>query len=359
MRKIVVLLSAFCIFSFVSSAQITDSAKKISISAYAEVYYANGINGPKGSNDFPYIYNFSRENEFALNLGMIKCSYADSNIRGTLSLMTGTYSEYNLAAEPGVLKNVYEATVGCRIYKNLWIDAGVFPSHIGAEVAIGKDNINLTRSLIAENSPYYETGIKLSLDNGKKWAFNLLLLNGWQIMRETNGDKAVGTLITFKPLKTLTINSCSFAGNEKADSAKQYRIFHDLNFNFSPNNKFSLVGGFDVGVEQKPKADTTAGDWNLWHGASLQAKITLSKKVCLGLRLEEFWDKYEVVVPQITLHPFETLGASANIDVKPYRHVLWRTEYRYMNSKEDVFLKTGGLYTHVNHYLVTSLSLSF
>jgi hypothetical protein len=34
------------------------------------------------------------------------------------------------------------------------------PSHIGGETSLSFQNFNYTRSLVAENSPYYETGLE-------------------------------------------------------------------------------------------------------------------------------------------------------------------------------------------------------
>ncbi len=42
------------------------------------------------------------------------------------------------------------------------------PSHIGFESAVGSDCWNLTRSILAENSPYFESGIKLNYTNKKQ-----------------------------------------------------------------------------------------------------------------------------------------------------------------------------------------------
>lgn len=94
---------------------------------------------------------------------MAKVNYSKENIRGNFALMAGTYPQYNMSAEQGLLQNVYEANVGVKISKNhnLWIDAGIMPSHIGFESAIGKDCQTLTRSILAENSPYYEAGVKI------------------------------------------------------------------------------------------------------------------------------------------------------------------------------------------------------
>ncbi len=75
----------------------------------------------------------------------------------------------NYAAEPGILGNFYEGNVGIKLSENnnLWLDVGVFPSHIGFESAVGKDNWALTRSLNAENTPYFESGAKVSYTSEK------------------------------------------------------------------------------------------------------------------------------------------------------------------------------------------------
>ena len=119
-----------------------------------------------------FIYSHNKHNEVNLNLGFAKINYATDNIRGNFALMAGTYAEYNLAAEQDLLKNVFEANVGVKILSkhNLWIDAGIMPSHIGFESAIGKDCMTLTRSILADNSPYYEAGVKIGYTSAdSKW----------------------------------------------------------------------------------------------------------------------------------------------------------------------------------------------
>ncbi|MFN6037134.1 MAG: outer membrane beta-barrel protein, partial [Bacteroidota bacterium] len=246
-----IVLSVSSFFSQNDSSKLNNLNEKITFGAYIENYYAYDLDAQKNQLRQPFYYNHAQRNEINMNLAMIKIGYSDDNHRGQLSLMTGHYAQYNLAAEPVLLQNVYEASVGFKIKKNLWLDVGVFPAHIGCESAIGKENFTLTRSLIAENSPYFETGAKLNYDRGGKWAFTFLVLNGWQNIKETNGDKALGTLVTYKPTQKLTINSCSFAGNEKADTAKQYRLFHDLNFLWNASEKFSMILAVDVGVQQQ------------------------------------------------------------------------------------------------------------
>ena len=52
---------------------------------------------------------------------------------------------------------------------NQRIEAGVLPSYIGFETATAATNLTVSRSLLAENSPYYMTGIKLNHQFDEKW----------------------------------------------------------------------------------------------------------------------------------------------------------------------------------------------
>src|SRR5690606_24702719 len=160
-------------------------------------------------------------------------SYENKRVRANLGLGIGSYMNANYAAEEGVLKNIYEANVGIKLSKehDLWLDAGVMPSHIGFESAIGADCYTLTRSILADNSPYFETGAKLSYStkNGK-WDMAVLVMNGWQRIQRVEGNStpALGHQLTYRPSEKITLNSSSFIGNDKPDEAKQMRYFHNL-----------------------------------------------------------------------------------------------------------------------------------
>ena len=136
-----------------ASAQKLDST--FTLSAYAEAYYSFDMAQPDDHLRPGFFYSFNRHNEVNLNMGMVKLAYAGKNVRGNFALMAGTYAQYNLAAEPELLRHVFEANAGLQLSatKNLWLDVGILPSHIGFESAIGKDCWTLTRSLLAENTP--------------------------------------------------------------------------------------------------------------------------------------------------------------------------------------------------------------
>ncbi|HMT28141.1 MAG TPA: outer membrane beta-barrel protein, partial [Bacteroidia bacterium] len=149
-----VLFGIMMLYATYAAAQIDTSRSNLVITGYAEVYYGYDFNEPSDHNRSPFIYSHNRHNEFNLNLGFIKAAYASEKVRANVALATGTYMNANYSAEPGVLKNIYEANAGIKLSKkkNLWVDAGIFGSHIGFESAISKDCWSLTRSILADNS---------------------------------------------------------------------------------------------------------------------------------------------------------------------------------------------------------------
>src|ERR1700761_8950224 len=132
MRRLIII-SLLMLTIVAVKAQDTTRNGKLTISGYTELYYSYSFNKPADHTMPPFVYSYNRTNEVNLNLGFIKANYTSDNIRANLALMAGTYANANLSAEPGVLKNVYEANAGIKLSKsaNLWVDAGVFASHIG------------------------------------------------------------------------------------------------------------------------------------------------------------------------------------------------------------------------------------
>ena len=129
MKKSLIIATAL----IASNATFAQEETKIKISGYLETFYGFDFNKPTDNTRPGFVYSHNRHNEVNLNLGFIKANYDNGTVRGNLALMTGTYANANLAAEPGVLKNIFEANGGFKLSKtsNLWIDAGIFASHIG------------------------------------------------------------------------------------------------------------------------------------------------------------------------------------------------------------------------------------
>src|ERR1035438_7656748 len=110
-----------------NTAATSDTSTKIKLWIYAEPYYAYDFNDPSSKN-IPYLYNYSRQNEFSLNLALIDLDYQSTNVRSSLGLQTGSYALAAYSAEPSLYRSIYQAFAGVQIVPNLWLDAGVFQS---------------------------------------------------------------------------------------------------------------------------------------------------------------------------------------------------------------------------------------
>ncbi|MCZ8229206.1 porin [Flavobacterium sp.] len=357
MKKI--LVSAFLAFGFTTIYAQEASKSPLTFSGYIDLYYSYDFGKPDNHTKPGFIYNYNKSNEVNLNLGIAKMNYSKENVRANFALMAGTYAQYNMAAEQDLLQNVFEANVGVKISKehNLWIDAGVMPSHIGFESAIGKDCMTLTRSIGADNTPYYETGVKIGYTSAsEKWYLAAMYLNGWQRIQKMDGNQtpAFGTQVTFKPSASLSLNWSTYVGNEQPDIDKKWRYFNDFFGTFKVTEKTSVIAGFDIGAQQSAKGSS---DYDVWYNPSVIVQYKPTDKIQLAARGEYYQDKNGVMIATGTPNGFKTYGFSANFDYLVANNIMFRLEARSLNSKDDIFLKNNNP-TNSNVFLTTSLVIS-
>lgn len=347
--------------AYITYAQDSTSVKSpLTFSGYVEGYYSYDFGNPDNHNRPGFVYSHNRHNEASVNLALIKANYAKDNIRGNFGIMAGTYANANLAAEPETLKNVFEANVGVKVSKNqnLWIDAGIMPSHIGFESAIGKDCANVTRSILADNSPYYEAGVKLGYTSkNEKWYLAMMYLNGWQRIQRIDGNQtpAFGTQVTYKATAKALLNWSTYIGNEQPDSIRKWRYFNNFYGQFKVSEKVNLTAGFDIGLQQ---SFANEDNYDVWYSPVLIAHYKPTAKMQFAARAEYYQDKNGIIIATGTENGFKTYGFSANFDYLPADNVMFRIEARTLNSKDDIFLKNNDP-TNSNLFITTALAISF
>lgn len=347
----------FLLLSFSTFAQDSSISQKKSsliVSGYADIYFQYDFNDPIDKLRPPFLYNFKRHNEINTNLILLKAAYNAKKFRANLGVMTGNYARYNLAAEPEFFRYIYEANVGYAFSEKFSVDAGIMPSHIGSESAIAKDNWNLSRSILAENSPYYEAGIKLNYKSSDQWTFSLLGLQGWQNIKDYNSSKSFGTQIVFTPNEKLSFNSSSFIGNEKPDSAKQLRLFHNFYFIYHVSSKLKTLFILDLGAERKVEKD----GYNNWMGTAILLQYSFAKKLAAGARGEFYKDRNGVIVSNYAPAKFETTGLAFNLDYHPLKYIAIRGEIRYLHARDEIFQRNN-MAVQSNFSMLGSVAIYF
>jgi len=342
---LLLLLTNFC---FAQS----DTIQALNLSAYAEGYFSYDFSDPNNKEKPQFIYNHKRHNAIQVNLAFVKAQVNKKHVRGNVALMFGNYARYNLSEEPHWAQAIFEANVGVQLsQKNkIWLDAGIMPSHIGFESAIGAYCWTLTRSILAENSPYFETGLKISsLSKNEKWTLALFVLNGWQRIRGLqNGERpSLGLQISHRPNSEWILNYSNFIGAKKQVDQHSWRVFHNFYGIYEPNSKMAWTLGFDLGTDVG-----LDNEYGLWFSPVVIGRYTINHKNKLAARLEYYHDAHQIMVPTLSEKGFQTFGASLNYDYQLKANLLWRSEIKMYQSKEAIFYGGNG-----NYAFTTSLCL--
>jgi len=338
-----------------------DETPHLKINGYLEAYYQYDANQPGNRSRPDFIYNHTRTQQPAVNLALISAHLDSDKLRANLGIAIGDYMQANYAAEPNALSHLFEANIGIKLAQaaDLWLDIGVMPSHIGFESAIGANNWTLTRSLMADNSPYFETGAKLSYTSeDKTWFTSVLLLNGWQRIQRANNSTvpALGHQITYQPNDRLTINSSSFIGNDKSDRDRQMRYFHNLYAQIKLDDAWSLIAGLDVGIEQKARNSSA---YNRWHSPVVIVKYQHNEQLSFVARVERYRDKDGVIIATDTPNGFDVRGVSVNTNVQLTPHSMWRLELKHFSSRDELFRRGTNRNDDESFSVTTALTFGF
>jgi hypothetical protein len=350
MRKIITAGALALAFPGVVHAQDADTTPRLTLGAFVDGYYAYDFGEPAGR-DRLFTTQAARHNEFNINLAHVSAQYTAPTTRARLALQAGTSVQVNYSFEPeeiggqtNHLPLVQEAYAGVAVAPTLWIDGGIFFSHIGSESWISIDNPTYTRSLPTEFAPYYQAGVRATWNATPTLTAQLNVINGWQVIAETNDDKAVGVRLDWAASPALTLSYSNFIGREPhADTGEQgMRFFNDVSARYS-SERTTLVGTMDVGTQE---GDT-------WLAGSLLGRVWVTPGVGITARVERFDDEDGVIAPGL-----RTWAASAGLDVARGA-AMWRTEARFFSADDDLFPSpdADGAPSNTNAAIVTSLSI--
>lgn len=338
------ILIVFQLLLFCKSYAI-DLDSNFSISIYNDIYYQNDFNtNLRSSQRLPYLYNHNRVNSISINQALVSFGYHGDNVRSTIALQAGTYANDNYGIDSNY-KYIFEANAGFALgkTKKLWIDAGILPSYLGFESALSSKNLTLSRSLSAENSPYYLMGIYATYQYNDHWKIRGIVNNGWQqIVKPPPNGFGYGLQIQYKQ-KNTTVNYGNFYGHQSLPKiVNEYRFFN--NFYVEHDwKKFSLKAGVDYGNQQSPL--NRPNYYHHWYAGTLIGRYSFNEKLKLGGRVEYYSDNNNVIVDHNTA--FEAYGTSLNLDYYLNKNVLLRLEPRVLFVSHVQRNSTGSNYKSI------------
>jgi Putative beta-barrel porin-2, OmpL-like. bbp2 len=348
-----------------AQAVSADTGRTIAIGAFVDAAYAFDVNRP-GTRDRAFTTQPARHNEFTVNLAFVDVTVARRRVRGRLALQAGTSVRANYAAEAregtmggdGLSGMLQEAYAGYQVTPALWIDAGIFYSNMGMETWVSRDNPAYTRSLVADFSPYYSSGVRATWRLSPIVTARVDVVNGWQNIAENNEEKSLGVRVDVAATATTTVSWYAYAGNEPD---AQRRLFNGVGVVTRPTDRLELLAQFDAGHQRTRDSLTTRRRASGWYGATLISRFWVCPTLAVVARTERFADSDQVVVLTGSPLPFRANSASVGVDVRPEARVLWRTEARGYSADAAVFPRghRGPARSRHSGVIVTSLALTF
>jgi hypothetical protein len=318
----------------------------IHFSGYTEIYFAQDQHNWNDHQRPDFLYSHTSTNHVALNTAVLDFKYSSDRVKTQLSLVEGTYANKVTSSEPIGFGALYVGNISYKLSnkENLWLQAGVIPSHIGLESAIGFSNLSLSRSLAAENSPYYESGIALQYTSkNNKWFGSILALNGWQTMtlRSQQSRPDFGSQIQFKPNSKITLNHSTYFGEVAVQDSSQTRFYQNFYANIFLKEKWAVQLQADYGIQETGRQGLNKN----WLTGFIGMSYQVNEKLALVGRAEMLRDKNNLVITGVNN---ELWGYSFNINYLLDDHLLFRAEWRNLTTQVNGFTFQNFNEKHIN-----------
>lgn len=350
-RKLLALTSLIIVVFVFSNSQA--QGQEVKWDAFIDTYYAYDLNQPV-DRDRAFTTQPARHNEFNINLALLGVTYSHEKIKARVSLQSGTYVQSNYSTEPTqgaysgpeVSRHIQDAYLEYQVGDSSHVIAGIFPSHLGYESVLSIDNISYTRSLAADYSPYYQSGVGLVQSLSAVWSLEAYILNGWQNISEDDDNKALGVALRYQS-DHFDFNYSNFVGHYLGVK----RHFHDLNFTWRVKEWLTIGALLDWGVQDLLGEDKSFSTLNT------QAKIRLDKFQSLSLRVERYEDVHGLNIPTGNGRDFSLMGYSLGYNRWLSSQAQFRAEWRYFNNQSGAIFPDQDSLASENQLFVVSLAL--
>jgi len=230
---------------------------KLVINGYFDFIYAAGFHDPNrpAGVDFgrrQYTSSPLFSDKFTLPYAYLGATYEVNKLTFRLAFHTGDIVESLYAQEIESMRLVREASLNYQFSDRFSVEAGIFPSLYGFEIFLSKENLHATRAYIADFAPDYETGIRFKYQISKSWSARLMVLNGWQEIKDSNGKKALGIVVQKDNQRNSFFNWGVYFGDvrEIGESFYRNRMYHNIFWKYSIK-KWTFVPMLDAAYQRQ------------------------------------------------------------------------------------------------------------
>ena len=306
-----------------------DNKGKLSYMIYVDAYYGYDFSEPYSGNRPAFIYQYNRDNEFNINMGLVDFNYKRSNIEANIGFNVGTFPQSYYSGQDTLLNLIYQANIKYIASKRFDISFGMFAPHLGFESILSYDNMTVSQSLVSEGTPYYISGVKAYFHPTERWNLGFVVANGWQNLYKQSGarNNGGGIQANYGIEKNIDLNYSNFVFNDS--QTNQWSFYNELFLQKWFGEKWRLTTGVSL-------SSVITDDYVAMFTAITQYRF--NQKWSIAGRVEYANDQslsfYSSDSPN---NPFKVGGYSTNIDWSPTKMLKFRVEGRLFTSSEKMF----------------------
>lgn len=348
---------------------------RLTLNGYFDFIYAASFHDPNRVNSV----DFGRRqftssplyaDKFTLPYAYIGSTYEINNLTLRLAIHMGDIVESLYAQELESMRMVREASLNYQFTKRFSIEAGIFPSLYGFEIFLSKENIHATRGYIADFAPDYEAGIRFKYQITNFWSTRLMILNGWQEIKDSNGKKALGLVAQYDNHKNSFFNWGIYLGDvrEIGEPFSRYRFYHNIFWKYV-KNRWTFVPMLDFAYQQQSAYNN-------------QQLVMMAPAFSIRYKLSNYWalaSRWDIVkdpknmIPELngklitpnlindSNNPNGWQSSSVTITLEKLlsENFTIRMEGRYTLNKDKLFLDGSNKLVDYDGYILLSMAAKF
>lgn len=315
---------------------------------YVDVSYAVDSNFPE-NHRWRSKSTTPRANEFAPNmlLAYVQKDSSASSRWGMEFGIQGGYDTNALVPDPmpgrdrpvsgaDTLRHFSRANVSylAPLGNGLVLTAGLFNSYIGYQSIFAKQNLNYTRTYMADNAPYYMFGMAAEYAVTARLQTNFYIINGYSYLSNSNNQFSYGTRVSYRADNGVTFTQNLYYGPDQFDTSLRFwRFFSDSIIEWK-QDRLTLAFAYDIGTEEA--AEQAGHPRTFWTAAAFYVHWKVSGPWSVAVRPEVYWDRNGRISGSEQVLRAVTTTLEYRIRVLP-QSLVARLEYRY-----DESTGTGG-----------------
>lgn len=311
----------------------------------------------EGSGSIPgYAYDADADDRFMVNqLRFSAVAKSGENTSTHATLVLGEDAQANQSSGlGGGAADLEEMYVEHKLTNDLTLVVGKFATWQGKEVINPKENTNISRGLLYQNTEAFtHTGAAVKYQINKQVGIWGGAVNGWDVVVDNNSELTIivradlSFLPDAKGKAKLTGGVNVYFGSQEPGNNAMDTTSIDATFSYEVSKEFSIAAQV---IQGTTKDGVMMGEDASWLGIGIWPTYTMNK-FTLGIRIETLDDSDNARIGA-TIPPTATGVNYMDIAFTPAYdladNVKVRAEIRLTTADEDVYMDADGMATDSN-----------